>query len=757
MAEVEARHGKQYSVVEKRHWWGCWLPRLLDEFEQTEDSERRRSIAISAVGIANALEDFRTSERLLQELVGLARDKDDAARWQAQLDGVRERMRREIAPGAASRPETELSKQVTPTDDESNDRQSLAYAAKRFNESTAEVRSELFDPPIGDLTVERLREGFRQSAQLYRDLGKRQIADALLKIAESGRLPGEAVGGLIGSGTHAQDDDGKTVSRQVVPALVLPDNSTPSGRLLAVLRPLELFYRKDGPVSKDYGDLFDLETGRLIEGSELAADFQDILGHWEVVSVDGSGGRFMSLSDESKPGDRLVIAHVDTPNGRLWLSEAIRDTWSRDDSLHLHPKADPSRLTYKARDGKRNHFTDTDNPPDYSIYRIEGNELTILAGDPRDFSVNQGTESVPMESGTDNSATSPGRSAVWSWKFVIPNYAQGFELEEGRRQISARLRRVGSGAEAMSDPATVDPTPADRGKKTLELLELVTGKGDPWVAASYYLETSNQRLFKKRGLTAGVTVVDLNDVSDYPDVTFKVRLFLPHVSRRGADYVARNSVHLWVSKEELGSVADGRRLVRAFYIPKDSPEGSQLLKATTLDANAAQSKWLAETEKLGDLIAVVEITRGTKPVVAKLAVSNVERLQGVWLLESEEQFGEMQAVADPGQEALRVVIEGQTLLGCFDAPWKPITWSLEFDNETRPQAMYLTARANGNEKTRSVRFRLCDDKLELCFDRRNPKRLSVQFGTAQGSNAIIWHMRRADAAKTSSSDAEPQP
>jgi len=356
----------------------------------------------------------------------------------------------------------ESSEQATPTDDKSSDRQSLAYAARRFNESTAEVRSELFDPPIEDLTVERLREGFRLSAELYRRLGKRQVADALLKIAESGRLPDDVIGSLSFSGTHAQDEDGKTTSRQVVPALVLPDNTTPSGRQLVALRPLELFYRNDGPVSKDYGDLFDLETGRLIEGAELAADYQDILGHWEVVSVEGSGGRFMSLSDQSKPGDRLVIAHVDTPNGRRWLSEALRDAWSRDDSLHLHPKADPSRLTYNPRDGMKNHFADTNNPPDYGIYRIEGNELTILAGDPRDFTVNQGTESVPAERRSEDGTTSPGGPAVWSWKIVIPNYASEFRLEKEQKQILVKLRRTAP-RDANQTPAIRSPSGAGEG------------------------------------------------------------------------------------------------------------------------------------------------------------------------------------------------------------------------------------------------------------------------------------------------------
>jgi serine/threonine protein kinase len=134
--------------------------------------------------------------------------------------------------------------------------QSLADAAKRFNAETAEVRKKLFTPPIPDLTVERLREGFRQTAELYRRQRKQQVADALQKIADTGRLPLEGASDLIATGVHAQDDDGQTVSRQLVPGLVLPDNTTATGNLLVVLRPLELMYRKDGPVSTDYGSHF---------------------------------------------------------------------------------------------------------------------------------------------------------------------------------------------------------------------------------------------------------------------------------------------------------------------------------------------------------------------------------------------------------------------------------------------------------------------------------------------------------------------
>jgi serine/threonine protein kinase/WD40 repeat protein len=138
--------------------------------------------------------------------------------------------------------------------------QSIEEAAAQFNAMSAEERRTLFNPPIPDLTAERLREGFRQAAALYRRKGKVHISAALQRIAENGRLPEEASGGLIASGVHAQSDTGETVSRQIVPALILPDPSATSGRLLVVLRPLELIYRKDGAVSKDYGDLFEAET-----------------------------------------------------------------------------------------------------------------------------------------------------------------------------------------------------------------------------------------------------------------------------------------------------------------------------------------------------------------------------------------------------------------------------------------------------------------------------------------------------------------
>jgi len=56
-----------------------------------------------------------------------------------------------------------------------------------------------------------------------------------------------------------------------------------------------------------------------------------------------------------------------------------------------------------------------------------------------------------MEYGADNGATSPGRSAVWSWKFVIPKYAPEFRLEKGQQQILVKLRRIAERADSGSE------------------------------------------------------------------------------------------------------------------------------------------------------------------------------------------------------------------------------------------------------------------------------------------------------------------
>jgi serine/threonine protein kinase/WD40 repeat protein len=214
--------------------------------------------------------------------------------------------------------------------------QTLADAARQFNAETAQVRKELFTPPILDLPVERLREGFRQTANLYRRQGKLQIADALEKIADSAQLPKEATGGLIGTGVHAQDGEGRTVSRQIVPGLVLPDNSTSTGSQLVLLRPLELIYRKDGPVSKDYGDQFEEKREN---GSEVVGRAQQLHGtvtdlkEQELVEIS------LGADDGVREGDVLYVFRAQTYLGKIIIQrpaaeKSIARIDSRNGDIH---------------------------------------------------------------------------------------------------------------------------------------------------------------------------------------------------------------------------------------------------------------------------------------------------------------------------------------------------------------------------------------------------------------------------------------
>ncbi|PHS03151.1 MAG: hypothetical protein COA78_18825 [Blastopirellula sp.] len=136
---------------------------------------------------------------------------------------------------------------------------SLAESTDEYNRQTADLRRELFKSAIPDLTVEQMKLGFQQTAELYRKLGNHQIADTLQKTVDSGYLPSGSGNHLSLTGPIARDDNGQTITRQIVPCLILPDASIPSGNLLVPLRPCELIYNKNGTSSKNYGDLYDFE------------------------------------------------------------------------------------------------------------------------------------------------------------------------------------------------------------------------------------------------------------------------------------------------------------------------------------------------------------------------------------------------------------------------------------------------------------------------------------------------------------------
>ncbi|MCA9136313.1 MAG: serine/threonine protein kinase [Planctomycetales bacterium] len=375
------------------------------ELQQVTD-EARAYVNHNAVPIEFAKEEFENA--LAGEMVTKVIYLPDPKNTEQAIAGAQSMVISRLAPGV--NPITEADRQGTILavvrlgnrvpisasengpgyDNDAPDRQSLAYAARQFNSMTANERRELFDPPIPDLTVEQLRNGFRQSAKLYQQRGKHEVADALLKIAESGRLPDDARSGLIGSGVHATDDAGQTISRQIVPALVLPDSSVASGNSLVVLRPLELIYRKDGPVSKHYGEPFDaqeLEAGEKDSAAGKRSSGSDFLN---IASV--SDNEIKLVGNASRPME-VVLSILANPDNPLEWKTSVAGTFfaefSKSDQIRLDGGGTAKGATFTVKQGNvgGTNFLVFDGNP------IPAGDIKII--DPRDSG---GDDAVPLVS-----------------------------------------------------------------------------------------------------------------------------------------------------------------------------------------------------------------------------------------------------------------------------------------------------------------------------------------------------------------------
>ena len=212
------------------------------------------------------------------------------------------------------------------------------------------------------------------------------------------------------------------------------------------------------------------------------SEYQRLLGYWEVVFIEGKGGKFMTLDDSTKVGDTLVIANVKAPIGgkkldrskiymkspfeRRWFSDELKKTWAKDDSLSLYlnddagPNAEPYRMTYRAKNGSKGHLSDPEDPAEFAIYQLSGDELTIMAGDPNDFKVSQGQEI---------NRDSNGSPVKWKWRLVIPKYAKEVKLDPSKRQLLAKLRRVDptspKAASPVANTETIRPLPLPSGNQ----------------------------------------------------------------------------------------------------------------------------------------------------------------------------------------------------------------------------------------------------------------------------------------------------
>ena len=316
-------------------------------------------------------------------------------------------------------------------------------------------------------------------------------------------------------------------------------------------------------------------------------------------------------------------------------------------------------------------------------------------------------------------------------------------IRRGEKEV-VRIRLT-KASESDSADASFEKSAA----ATLQLMELISKDGPPWVATTYHLHADQRPVFQRRSVTEGVTTIEFKGTPKAPDAKFKARLLLPRFSRRGADFVARNEVRMWISEKELVEVSEGRRFVRAFYAPSGETTNSrQRLNSATLTDDDHQTQWLENVRTLGDLIAVLEVTRASEASTPERAAA---RLRGKWILESAEQFGEVAAARDQNAETqFGLVIKGNTLSGCFDAPFETVDWRI-YQRGAEPD-VYLQLQ-NPDESAavqkRALRFRFRgDDTLQLCFDRHNPDQLPDKFHTQRGTGLVIWTLSRKPIAES---------
>ncbi|MCC6510827.1 MAG: hypothetical protein IT423_17110, partial [Pirellulaceae bacterium] len=132
-----------------------------------------------------------------------------------------------------------------------------------YNDQTRPLRTELFTPPIPDLTTDQMRAAMLDAAEQYRKQGRVEVSSSLKTSAETNRL----ADALTFMGMCGTMSDG---FRQITPQVNFEAAS--SSALMVVLGKAELRYSRNGWSSKTWGDIH-----------------LPINGKWELVSVEQRG------------------------------------------------------------------------------------------------------------------------------------------------------------------------------------------------------------------------------------------------------------------------------------------------------------------------------------------------------------------------------------------------------------------------------------------------------------------------------------
>lgn len=147
---------------------------------------------------------------------------------------------------------------------------SLDEVTSVYNERTRQLRAELFNPPIPDLTTEQMQAAMLDAAEQYRKQGKVAIASALKTSVETNRLADQLT--FMGmSGTMSEG------FRQITPTFHF--GVAGNSRLSVVIPKAELRRSVNGWSSKTWGDIH-----------------PPINGKWELVSVEERGATLTQVA-----------------------------------------------------------------------------------------------------------------------------------------------------------------------------------------------------------------------------------------------------------------------------------------------------------------------------------------------------------------------------------------------------------------------------------------------------------------------------
>ncbi|MEQ9406496.1 MAG: protein kinase [Fuerstiella sp.] len=161
-----------------------------------------------------------------------------------------------------------------------------------------------------------------------------------------------------------------------------------------------------------------------------------------------------------------------------------------------------------------------------------------------------------------------------------------------------------------SDLPEFDPS------KTLELQRWAGNRKGAGVATTYSLFVPGRdSLLEANNVHAPMApTYELADVPGFDETTFTVQLFLPNLSPRGMEFLARNSITMTAWPSEFMAARESKRVVKAFYLPDAAAElKASSVEQATLTNTQSQAEWLRDLDRNGDVLVVYELARGHLP------------------------------------------------------------------------------------------------------------------------------------------------